>query len=193
MSEFYPGLKPLIDPPLEESGEPLMGNPILMRAASRNKGSAASGPVVWTAGVLLVLATIAIGAFYWVFDTSQPPLFASATAPPAAVGAAPIVPATAPAAAPTPTAPAATTIAQPEPIAPPAMRPSVLAGSEHRAAVRREIPKARAAAEVGSDLSATVTAALTPQVAPSASSPPAATPSVPAVVTPPATPGPEAP
>jgi hypothetical protein len=160
------------------SAAPLMGNPVLMRAASRTRGWATSGPIMVIASAVVILLAAAIGASYWVIHSSQRPLIVSVAAPPAAVGTGPTVPA----AARTPTRLAATIAHHPK-------RRSVLVRNEHHA-LRRLSPRARDALEAGSDVSAVTTAS--PPAAPGAYSPPAA-PSTPPVIMPPATPAPEAP
>jgi hypothetical protein len=184
MSDLYPGPAPMIDPPLEEREAPLMGNnPILSRTSSRRGRSGAgglSGPVAWTAGALLALAAIGVGASYWVSHERQPSLFASTSAPsaasqPAAPPAPAMAPDTAPSAAPAPVVAQASEVA---------VQPSSLARNEHRAAARGESARARAAEETGADVSAVAPPVVSSP--PTITPPPAAASSdAPVVVTPP--------
>jgi len=145
-----------IDPPLQQSDTPLMGNPVLMRTAPR-KVRSSSG--LYTGAAIAVVAVLA-GGVYLLAAGSHPQLLTNAaSAQPAQVEAAAETPAPAPAPAPT--------ISSPAPIAPIVAsaetpeQPILATRAEHvRASAIRHAERqqaARAASQDSADTSATVT------------------------------------
>jgi hypothetical protein len=177
-----------VDPPLQQSEAPLMGNPILSRTNAPRRAN--SNTALYAGAAVALVAVLAGGAYLIASGVHQrSDLVTSAeTAPPSQEQAA-VTPAAAPVA--TPTAPivaSAETPEQPLRVAR-AERAEVRAvrHTEHRAA-------ARAAAEQGADASATVATpsqiapapvmAAPPVIATPAPAPEAA-PAAPPVITPP--------
>jgi hypothetical protein len=184
MTDLNPTETVDVDPPLEESATPLMGNPILTRQSPRRQSSPSR--MAWYLGV--PIAVIAVGAAaYFVSTTTHP----GSTAPAEQVAQATPPAAVAPAPAPTP-APAS--VSTPEPVAPPPMaaaapmepvqplHPPRVETTRSRLATRHATShRAATAEESGADVSATAPAMPPPVTA----APPPAAPASPPVIVPP--------
>lgn len=145
-----------VDPPLQESETPLMGNPVLTQVRAPRQGR--SNTALYAGAAVAVVAVLAGGAYLIASRTHQRSDLmtnAQSSQPPQVASAATATPPAAPAAAPTPT-PVAPVLASAAPDERP-VRPMwterggvrAVRRAEHRAA-------ARAAAEEGADAAATV-------------------------------------
>jgi hypothetical protein len=185
-----------IDPPLQQSETPLMGNPVLMRGNQPRK--AKSNTALYAGAAVAVVAVLAGGAYLIASGAHQhSDLMTNAQAtPPAAEQQAAATPAPAPLASPplaTPAAPSAPVVASAEtPVSPlHAPRAERAEAKAIRHVERREA--AKAAADSGADAAASVTSSqvvqpsvAAPQPAPAqAPSTPMVAPQVAPVITPP--------
>jgi hypothetical protein len=181
-----------IDPPLQESDAPLMGNSVLARGSMPRKGR--DNTALYAGAAIAVVAVLAGGVYLLASGSHQPStLMTNAAATPPAQEQAAVTPTPAPIANQTP-APSAAVVASAEtpeqPLRPArAERAEAARHAEHRAA-------ARAADDSGADTSATVSssqfgpppAVATPAPAaqaPAAQAPASAPPTSAPVITPP--------
>jgi hypothetical protein len=163
-----------IDPPLETSEAPLVGNPILTRRSVPGR----SKYLGWYVGVPLAVIAVCGAAYAVVAGQHQTPLVAtSATTEQASTATVTPAPTPAPVAAP---APAPMAQATPEPAMAPVQPPARLVRearaderASHWAAERRA---AATAEDSGSDASATSPNAATPPPAAPMTAPPSSTP-----------------
>lgn len=183
-----------IDPPLQESDAPLMGNSVLARGSMPRKGR--DNTALYAGAAIAVVAVLAGGVYLLASGSHQPStLMTNAAATPPAQEQAAVTPTPAPIANQTP-APSAAVVASAETPEQP-LRPARAERAEVRAARHAEHrAAARAAEDSGADTSATVSssqfgpppAVATPAPAteaPAAQAPASAPPTSAPVITPP--------